>query len=336
MRKLAFLTSAGLVVLAMSVLLFATSGSVRAAAAIPGVGGTQALEIAPPVLVLTADPGQTIKTQISLRDVANNDLLVTAQVNDFVAAGEDGTPKIITHPSGVNPYSIKSWIATFPKLLMKPRQIVNVPVTIKVPADASPGGHYGVLRFSGTAPTLGGQGVSLSASLGSLMLVTVNGDIKEKLSVAEFSANTEGARSTFFNSAPIHFVTRLKNEGNVHEQPIGQIRITDMFGKNVANLNVNLPPRNVLPSSIRRFESPLDSTVIGNKRLFGRYHAALKVTYGKTNQLTTADMYFWVVPYKLIAGVVVLIVGGFFGLKYLITRYNRAIVKRAQNPKRKK
>ena len=57
--------------------------------------GGQALEIAPPVVNISANPGQTVKTQISLRDVSSGPLIVTGQINDFVAGDENGTPKIL-------------------------------------------------------------------------------------------------------------------------------------------------------------------------------------------------------------------------------------------------
>jgi hypothetical protein len=295
----------------------------------------QALEIAPPVINLSANPGQTIKTQISLRDVSSGKLLVSGQVNDFVAGGEDGTPKILMDDSNeANPYSLKSWIAQLPTLTLKPREIQNLPVTIKVPTNAAPGGYYGVVRFTATAPELNGQGVSLSASLGALILLKVNGNVKEGLSIAEFSVNSNGKSGSLFESTPLQFVERIKNEGNTHEQPAGQVTISDMFGKKVATVNVNLPPRNILPQSIRKFEQPLDSSVIGNKMLFGYYKATLKVTYGANKQTVTANTSFWVIPYKLILLAVVVLVGGFIALRIMIRRYNRHIISQAQKKRR--
>jgi hypothetical protein len=291
----------------------------------------QALEIAPPVMNLTGDPGQVIKTQLSIRDISSGSLLVSGQINDFTAAGEDGTPKIILDNSSVNsPYSIKTWVTTIPKVILKPKEIKSMPVTISIPRNASPGGHYGVVRFTATAPELEGQGVSLSASLGTLILVRVNGAVTEKMSVAEFSAVKDKKKGTLFQSTPITFVARMKNEGNIHEQPAGQVLITDMFNKPLAAMNINLPPRNVLPATIRRFEMPLDSSVIGNKKLFGRYHAALTVTYGTSKQTVTDSMYFWVIPYKLIGIAIVLIIIAFFVLRQMIRKYNQQIVSRAQ------
>lgn len=290
----------------------------------------QALEIAPPLLYLTVNPGQTITTQIYIRDISSGDLIVTGQVNDFVAAGESGTPKVILNNNENDPYSLRGWVVSLPTLQLIPKQIKTLPVTLHIPANASPGGHYGVIRFTATAPSLQGSGVSLSASLGALVLLTVNGKISENLSVKEFSVNRAGKTGSFFESGPVNFVERFKNTGNVHVQPTGQVTITDMFGKKLGAVNVNTPPGNILPQSIRKFSEPLDTSVIGNKKLFGRYTAKLNVTYGTSRKVLTASLVFWVIPYRLIAFIIILLVIAFFALRYFIRRYNRHILTQAQ------
>jgi hypothetical protein len=187
-----------------------------------------------------------------------------------------------------------------------------------------------VIRFTATPPELRGTGVSLSASLGALMLITVTGNTQESLTVHEFAISHGKKTGTVFESTPLQFLERIKNTGNVHEQPTGQVTITNMFGKKVAAVNVNLPPRNILPGSIRKFTQPLDNSVLGSKKLFGRYKADLRLTYGSNKQVLTASTEFWVVPYRLIAIVIILLVGGFFAARVFIRRYNRRIISRAQ------
>jgi hypothetical protein len=336
-RKLRSLFIVGLSLAGCALSVFAPSAfAVTQATQKSASNSGQALEISPPVITLSGNPGQIIKMQISLRDISNGSLFVSGQINDFVAAGEDGTPKILLNDDTNNPYSLKSWVNPLPNLLMVPKQIILMPVTITIPANASPGGHYGVVRFTATPPELHGTGVSLSASLGSLVLITVNGKVKESLSIQELSINYNGKTGTIFESTPLNFVERLKNTGNTHEQPIGQVVITDMFGKKIAAVNVNLPPRNVLPQSIRKFSEPLDSTVIGNKRLFGHYNAKLSVVYGADKQVITSSLAFWVIPYRLIAGAIVVLIGGFLGLRFFIKRYNRSIISKAQSTQTKK
>lgn len=322
-----------LVVMAMSAL--ALSLPVNAQGTSP-TGSGQALEIAPPVLSLSVNPGQTVTAKIILRDISNSPLIVTGQVNDFVAGDENGTPKILLNNSQPNPYSLRGWLSELPDLTLKPRQIQNLPVTIHVPATAAPGGYYGIIRFTATPPDLKQTGVSLSTSLGSLVLLTVNGAVKENLSIAEFSVSKGGKTGTVFQTTPLTFVERIQNNGNIHEEPTGQITITDMFGKKVANLNVNLEKRNVLPRSIRRFEAPLDSSVIGNKILFGRYTATLHLTYGSSKQTLNSQLTFWVIPYTLIGFGIIGLIAAFLLLRFMVRRYNRHIISRSQQPRRKK
>lgn len=288
----------------------------------------QALEIAPPVVSVTADPGQTIKTNIKLRDISKGSLIVNGQVDDFAANGEDGTPKIILDNSTPNPYSLKDWIDPLASFTIKSKELKDLPVTIHVPESASPGSYFGVIRFTATPPELEGTGVSLSASIGSLIFLRVNGVAKESLAVQELSANINGgSAASLFESAPINFTVKLKNTGNVYEQPAGRIVVTDMFGKEVGA--PNLAPGNILPQSTRKYNQALDSTVIGNKFLFGRYRADLSVTYGANKSVVKQTIYFWVIPYKLIGLGIIILIGGFIGLRFLIRRYNNHIIKKS-------
>lgn len=322
-----FVTGLSLLVLVLSV--SAPGAAVLAASAaapLPNVG--QALEIAPPLITLTANPGQVINTTIQLRDITKSNLQVTNEIDDFVAAGEDGTPKILTGDDSNNPFQLKHWISPLPAFTLTPNQIQKLPLSINIPKNASPGGHYGVIRFTGIAPQLKGTGVSLSASLGALVLLTVNGNLKHQLSVNGFSVSQNNKVGKVFQSTPLDFIVKLQNSGNIQEEPEGVITVYDMFGRNVASTNINLPPRNVLPDSIRKFTSPLDHTSLGNKKLFGLYHAKLLTRYGEGYaQTVTATTTFWVIPYKLVAIIIILLILAFFTIRYLLARYKKKIIK---------
>ena len=311
-----------------SILFF---GSTVSAATTSTTTVGQALEIAPPILTLSANPGQTINAQILLRDISSGNLLVSNQINDFVAAGENGTPKIIIGNDTNNPFSMKNWITPLPSFELSPEQIKTLNIAINVPIHASPGGHYGVIRFSGLPPSLSSSGVSLQASIGVLVLLTVNGKLTDNLSLSQFSVTSGTSGSgKIFESTPLNFIIKTKNSGNVQEEPTGHITVTDMFNKAVATINVNIPPHNVLPDSTREFTAALNSTEIGNRHLFGLYHAKLQLSYGVNSHKTiTSSLSFWVIPYKLIIGGLILIIVLFFILRYLIRRYNRLIIEKA-------
>lgn len=298
-------------------------------------GSGQALEIGPPVVSISGDPGESVVATISLRDVSASDLYVTGQVNDFEANGEDGTPKVILDGTD-SPYSFKDWVRTIPATTLKSKQIKTIKITIDIPRDASPGGYYGIIRFTGVPPELEGSGVSLNASLGSLVFLKVNGQTKEELSVIEFSANTGRKASGILEGAPITFVERIKNTGNTFEQPTGLVTIKDMFGKTVATLPINEEQRLILSDSTRKFEQKLDKSVIGDRVLFGKYTADLVLNYGTSSSEIKQSISIWVIPYKLIGFAIVALIVLFFVFRYLIRRYNRMIVGRATGTRKKK
>lgn len=291
----------------------------------------QALSISPPLVELKADPGQTVKATIKLTNISSGELLIKTQFNDFGAKNESGEPNIIFDDTGNSAFSLRQWIKSPEPFKIASKASKTLEFPIEVPKDAEPGGHYAVIRFSGTAPEVEDNGVSLSASIGTLVLLNVSGDVKENASLVDFYAATPNfEKSGFFENGPINFVQRIRNDGNVHVKPTGVVEIYDMFGKHVGSQRVNgdpssndNPPKSVLPQSIRRFDEKLDKGW-----MFGKYEARLTLQYGEGKTLMST-VTFWVIPYKLIALIIVgggaLGLGLFFGIK----RYNKYIIDKA-------
>ena len=292
----------------------------------------QAFSISPPLIELKADPGKTVVAKIKLTNISSGELLMKTQLNDFGAKNESGEPNIIFDESDASLSSLHNWIAspTPFKLASKETKTLEFPIT--VPMDAEPGGHYAVIRFTGNSPELEESGVALSASVGSLVLLQVSGDVQEKASMKEFySATPRFEKSGFFENGPISFVERINNEGNVHIKPTGTVEIINMFGQKTASLRVNgdpsdskNTPKSVLPESIRRFEQTLD-----NYWMFGKYDAKLTLSYGQGKTLSATST-FWVIPYKLIILTIVALVGLFFLARFGLRKYNDHIIEKSQ------
>jgi len=281
----------------------------------------QGLEISPPLVQVDTDPGKTVNLSVKVRNVTQETLEVTAEANDFTAGGEDGNPKLLLEEGEESPYSLKSWITTIDRVTLKSGEQKPINITLNVPSNASPGGHYGVARFTGTPPGLEGSGVSLSASVGALMLVKVSGNIQEQAKIIElYAQNQKGQRRSSFEYGPLNLITRIQNTGNVHIQPKGTIRVTNLFGGEVMTLQLNQKGGNVLPSSIRKFQETLNK-----KFMLGRYKMQADVVYGSENTILSSSAYFWVIPYKIIILTIAVILLVIFGIK----RYNKYIVKKA-------
>lgn len=298
------------------------------APAISKAASGQGLEISPPVIELTANPGQTITATIRVRNVAPTELIAKGHADDFGAGtAEDGQPKLLLDEQGETRFSLKYWVQGVPDLRLAPQELKTAIISIKVPANAEPGGHFGVIRFTAVPPDMEGTGVSLSASIGSLILLRINGTITDNVNLAEFTTGTPDKNgsiktsSNFFETGPVGFLVRLRNGGSVHEKVQGSIAVTDTFGKNVATVAVNDKGGNVLPDSVRRFEQTL-----AKKNLFGHYTAKLNLTYLGGQKRISGTTGFWVIPWKLILIVILGLVILFFALKLAMRSYNKRII----------
>lgn len=305
-------------------LLVLTSTAI-AATPTPNPNAGQGLEISPPVIELTADPGQTVVTVIRVRNVTSGTLIVKGEADDFGAGvGEEGQPQLLLDETGATRYSLKYWIQSVPDFVLAPQELKSATIKIVVPKNAEPGGHFGVARFTGVPPNLSGTGVALSASLGSLILMKVSGSVTDKVSLVQYTSVRKGNAATFFQTGPVDFLTRVKNEGTVHEKVEGTITVYDTFGKRIAVLNVNDKGGNALPDSIRKFTTTLDI-----RSLFGHYTAKLALTYG-TGQKINATTTFWVIPVTMILIVVFILIVLFFLLRFALRKYNNYVIAQAR------
>lgn len=312
--------------IALSVLLIPTSpASAQSADAASG------LEISPALVEVNADKDNVYTIDIRVTNVTSSTLMFESFIDDFGAKNESGSPSILLEPSTEPlPTSIKTWASPIPSFTLAPGKAQGVKVTITIPANAQPGGHYGVIRFTGYEGTEGSQTVGQVASAGTLVLINVSGAVKESLELASFTPTKNDKPAFLFETGPIVFLSRFTNTGSVHVKPIGQIEVKDIFGNPVGTLPVNEAKGNVLPSSTRRFESDLDKTW-----MFGQYTADISIAYGTTGQAIVKTISFWVIPWKLVLVGILIVVTLIYVLRKLIKRYNRYVIEKDKKSRKK-
>ncbi len=297
-----------------------------------------AIKVAPVRTDLTIQPGESKQLSITLQNLTTGSVEYMAIINDFVAgSGESGQPALILDANKYAPsHSLKRYIDPIPNVTIGGGQSKDVTVTITIPKDAAAGGYYGAVRFAPAGSADPTKNVTLSASVGSLILVKVPGDIKEDVTLASFDVRTNpeanGGSSFFTSNKNLYAVARFNNTGNVHEQPFGKV-VLKRGSKVLQTIEINNtdPRGNVLPDSIRRFSVKLDKVGI-----WGRYTVEGNFGYGSNGQLVSGSTSFFVFPllYVLII-VVALIVAGLliFGLPRAIKRYNQGVIRRASRRK---
>lgn len=318
-KKLAVGMLAVLVVAVSFVMSLSTKSYAQSA------GAAQGIQLSPSIIELNAQRGGVYTLTVEVTNITPGHLSYKVSINDFMAKDETGAPKIL-YSSNLPPnVSIRTWISPVAPFHLLTRASKKVTFKVTVPMQAEPGGHYGVLDFSGADTQIKTTGVGLTASAGTLLLVRVAGDIKEKASIATFFSAKYGKETNFFENSPVEFVTRIENSGNIHFRPFGSIELKNMFGETVANLPINESKSNVLPNSVRRFDNSYANYMIG------RYTATVTIGYGTKGDAIMASTTFWVIPYRIIGSALLVLCLIAFIFRRLQIAYNRRVIKKYKN-----
>ncbi|HSX34619.1 MAG TPA: hypothetical protein VLF62_03160, partial [Candidatus Saccharimonadales bacterium] len=275
----------------------------RAHAAQTSTVGGNALKISPVREDIVMDPGTTKVLDVYLTNLTSVTSYMHGVVNDFTAAGDEtGKPQILLDENQQAPsHSLKAFASPIGNFTLPPGAQKNVKVTITIPKGTAGGGYYGAIRFY-PQQRAGEKNLNLAASVGSLVLLKVNGAVTEKMTVASFDVRRgDNAAFLFTGSKGLTNVVRFQNTGNIQLEPFGKLQLK-RFGKPVAEYEVNTrdPKASVLPDSIRRFDTNLSK--VGS---FGKFTLEGNFGYGADGQLVTAKTTFYVIPvaYAVIGGI---------------------------------
>ena len=252
----------------------------------------------PPRLDITVKPGETVTKEIKVRNDSAVDRSIITTPKDFIVTDDKGTPVQI---EGVNDSSNRwassSWIQISPSsFTLKPGETKILMLTVIAPENPTAGGHYAmVLHSPKNEVTLNETGSKIQTYVGTLVYITVPGDMKENAMVREFSS------PTFLEFGPVNFKTIIANYSDIHITPTGSINIKNWLGGRTASLGIN--GVNIFPGTTREYQNTLD-----RRFLLGRYVATLEAGYGTTGQALTAAIIFWVIPWRLILLVIAVII----------------------------
>jgi hypothetical protein len=295
-------------VLSFSILL--TSAAAFAATTPPPIAGTapgSGLSISPLHNQLNLNPGDTASLQINVKNITKNAVLAKAYVNDFQSDNNSGTPVIITDPNKTLPTSIKKFVHVQDvPLAVGEKKQVTIPVSI--PAGSTPGAFYGIIRFravpAGSATPKEGE-VSLSASVGTIVLIQIKGNLTERAQLSSLKVYNDGKSGTIFFKKPNKAGVEISNLGNSFVQPFGKVTVSNMSSKTIYSYEVNnTNPRSiVLPSSKRMFIDP-----IKNISKPGRYVLNASIATDDGSNVLVAQKTFWYLTGWMLALILVVLV----------------------------
>jgi len=251
---------------------------------------------------LEVQPGELVQTEVRVRNTTSQVQTVRTVVEDFII-GEDGKTPIPVVGNEDSRWSLASWIEIPNETTLLPAGVSQtVPVFIRVPDDALPGGRYAMImhqpigndQVSLSTTELGGQ-AAVNQRVGTLVYIRVAGEVHEEAHLRNISI------PSFTEFGPVGISFDIENLSDIHVQPITQIRISNMFGTEVEEIKVEA--QNVFPYSLRSFQTQWDR-VWG----YGRYTAQFLVVYGSEGETVAATYHFWLFPYKLVITLFVVLI----------------------------
>lgn len=300
------------------------------------------LRVSPTRSDISVKAGEAKEITQTVKNVTQGVVTVQPSLNDFESDGVTGQPQLIGDPNDISVHSLRQFINLPDKFELQPDEEKELKINVVVPSDAGPGAYYGSVLYRAAPVGASNDGqVALVASVGSLVLLEVPGEITEKIEIESISAYLGDKSGSFFTRKPDALGVKINNLGNSFARPFGKIAVTDWRGNKVFEYELNDSDRrkNILPDSGRLFTQELfnveEKTVNGNVEQTktsplkwpGRYSITGNVSHGTTGELFTVSATFWYIPAWVILTVVVVllavIVAGFLLYRKYLKNHNR-------------
>jgi hypothetical protein len=237
--------------------------------------------------------GSTTTDSFKIVNDGTTDFGFVTYARPYSVTGIDYAPDFENKAQNADAYK---WIQfDQPSYQIKSHQSIDVKYTIRVPSNATPGGHYGVL-FAETQPNtdqISGNAILRKKRVGAILYITVKGDTR-------LAGSFKGTDVPFLQvKAPLKVRQKVANSGNTDFQVNASVQISDIFGglKYKSSKDVT-----VLPSTTRSIVNDWASPA-----WIGVYKVEQTAKFLDTNK--TSTNYVLLVPlwtYLLLA----LLVGG--------------------------
>lgn len=216
--------------------------SIRAQETKEGIG------ISPTSLTLAADAGQEITGEVTVINPGDESVSYRLYASNFRIRNEEYEKDFdLDDPETTAPVSWFDLPDEPGRLEGQGQQKVSY--TIRVPQDAASQGYYGVIFAETMDEKADASGVTRRKRVGSLVYLTVNGAaVNHRARLVSFDV------PRWQRSSPVKATVRLGNEGNVHYQVAGELRLKNLLGRTVQTATIDAI---VVPDTIRKLSYEL-------------------------------------------------------------------------------
>jgi len=326
------------IILSLVVISAAISGSlISRPQTVVAAEGEFYLEVSPSPLVTTLKPGESKTLDFKIRNAGPKAENLKIEPRSFKVNDSTGEIQF----DDTKPPEIADWINFKAKTFtVNPGEWYDQQLTINVPKDAGFSYSFAMLitRDSKTSPQ---PGRSIKAQIGIFVLLNIDrpGAIR-KLEIEKVSTD-----KGIYEYLPSTINVRLKNTGNTIAQPAGDIFIQRNSNDStpIDNLAVNGKGGYILPGTVRVLSTqwddgfPIKRTITTDagtseklewnwaslsKIRVGYYTAKVVAVYndGQRNIPITGEVGFWVIPWKILGALLIIVILLGVGIWSLITK----------------
>jgi len=268
-----------------------------------------------PDLDYAVSPGEVLFDHVAALNYSDQSLTLKLYAVDADETTQGGFG--LTLP-GTQQTGVGSWVSVPPQdatVVVAARSPVGpgtvvVPITVHVPANATPGDHAGgvLVSLSTTGRNRSGEAITLLQRTGTRVLMTVAGTLAPRLVVTDLQVSYAGSLDPVGRGA-VHLSYVLRNSGNVDLTVAQGASVSGLLGVSahtkISGVTFLLPGASVTRTAEVRGVWPQflsHATVTGTPRVQTSEKSVIFAP-------VTATATVWTIPWVLIIIVVVLIVG---------------------------
>ena len=307
-----------------------------------------ALQVSPSPIVENIKPGETTSVEIVIRNTAAHPEDLKMGLRSFTV-NDGGEVKLNVEL----PKEVSAWVSfADPLFTVEAGKSFVERATFTTPLDAGFSYSFAIMvsRQKPTAAVPGKPAIEGSVAIFTLLSVDKPGATR-KVDVLQFSSAKH-----VYEYLPATFSLKLKNSGNSILKPAGTIFVqrTENAVNPLASITLNENGAYILPDVSRNIDANWDSgfpyfktNPNGKKSLqwnlssldkfrIGRYYAKAVVVYndGVRDVPVNAVISFWVLPWKLLLGALVLIILAIVG--FYTTIHKTALLARKKKHEKPK
>ncbi|MFD9336730.1 WxL protein peptidoglycan domain-containing protein [Streptomyces sp. NPDC060028] len=185
------------------------------------------------------EAGSTVTDSATILNSSDKELTFQVFATDAVNTPVGGAFALL--PVETGPKDVGTWIALPPQtattVTVPPKGRKDIPFTVKVPADATPGDHVGGIVALNTAvegvQKEGKVQVGVKRSVGARLYFRVPGPVTPGLSVEDVKVDRAAPLLPWVKKARAKVTYTLVNRGNVVVEPKVRVSAEGLFGRTV-------------------------------------------------------------------------------------------------------